>query len=92
MPQVVVSGGVCEPVVDSDDVQEVLYTKFRATLSQVATDNGGEKLNVANPNRKCRTTPNIKVEEKVGHELPVLLMMVAEQLNQLLYHYQRLYC
>lgn len=55
------------PIVYSDDIQEILDTKLRAALPQVATDNGGEKLDVANTNRKHRPTPNIEVEEEVCH-------------------------
>ena len=41
---------------------------------------------MANTNREVWATPNMEVEEEVCHELPVLPLVTAEQLHQLLDH------
>ena len=66
-----------KPVEYSDDVKKIVNSKLCTTFLQVVPDNRQNVVGVPDPHREVRTTPNMEVEEKVSHKLPVLFVVVA---------------
>ena len=69
-----------------------LDSKVSPTRVEIAPYDSGDVLDVANPNSEVWAAPYSEVKEEVSHYLPVLLTVVAKQLNQVLNNCKSLYC
>ena len=54
-----------------------MNSKLCTTFLQVVPDNRQNVVGVSDPHGEVWTTPNMEVEEKVSHKLPVLFVVVA---------------
>ena len=66
-----------KPVENSDDVKKIMNSKLCPTFLQVVPDDCQNVVGVSDTHREVWTTPNMEIEEKVSHQLPVLFVVVA---------------